>query len=172
MLHLNAKLRERHGFFSRQTIQSLLRDPELYVVDTIEEIKLHRLKRTQNKIFSPGKNLLDKSVIFLSSCSLELMNEAIEESASRTDDTPMASFIRTVPNAFVSDNSGKLPLLCQFKVDTEIVLENILIFYYHRLGIYRLEHAEQMPTKNKMTRMVLARIINLKESFSPTSTDN
>lgn len=171
MLHLNAKIRERHGLCSRQAMQSFLRDPELYFAQNIEEIKLQRLKPTQNKFLSPGKGVLDKSVIFLSRCSLELMEERVEIAGLEQERDQLHSFIKTVPNAFLSDASGKLPIICPFPLE-EKMLENILVFYYHRLGIYRLEHAEQMPTKNKMTRMVLQRVYDLKESSLVTSTDN
>lgn len=165
MLHLNAQIRERHGFFSRQAMRSFLRDPELYIAENIEEIKLQRLKPTQNKLFSPGKEVLGKSVIFLPQCSLELMEERVEIAESEQEGDQLNSFIKSVPNAFLRDVSGKLPVICPFPSE-EKMLKNVLVFYYHRLGIYRLEHAEQMPTKNKITLEVLGRlkeILKIKE---------
>ncbi len=166
MLYLNARLRERYGFLSRQAIQSFLKDPHLYAVENLGEIKINKLRRTRNKLFWPGKVLLDKSVIFIRSCLLEKMNEAKAEHLPEGSENELTSIIASVPNAFVSDWGGKIPVVCPFKIEEETRLGNVLIFYYHRLGIFRLEHSEQTPTKNKATLDVFERlneILNIKE---------
>lgn len=182
MLHLNAKLRSLRGSFSRRAMQDFLTDPELYLAENVNDIKLHSFKKTGYKLFTPGKELIDKSVIYLPSCFLESLKESkdgvtkesttaeLRENAELRDKQASPP-IHLAPNASISDGSGKLSLLCpfkieEFKIENETKLGKVLIFYYHRLGIYRLEHSDQTPTTNKVTLDVLKRldeILNIKE---------
>ncbi|MBS3169765.1 hypothetical protein J4210_04735 [Candidatus Woesearchaeota archaeon] len=172
MLHLNAQLRERYGLFSRQALESIFRDPELYVAGNIADLKTARIKKTRYKLFSPGNKLPDKSIIFIQSCSVEMIRETAGEFAAESGEKQIRPFIQAVPNAFISDDSGKLPIICPFKIEQTIRLENVLLYYYHRLGLYRLEHSVETPSQNVLTKTIQERIINLKESFSATLRDN
>ncbi|MBI4152308.1 hypothetical protein HY495_01245 [Candidatus Woesearchaeota archaeon] len=172
MLHLNAQLRERYGFFSRQAIRSIFQDPELYLAGNIADLKTASIKKTRYKLFFPGNKLPDKSVIFIQSCSVEMIPEAAGEFAVESGEKQIRPFIQGVPNAFIFDDSGKLPVICPFKIEEKICLENVLLYYYHRLGLYRLEHSEQIQSQSDLTKTIQQRITTIRESFSPTLINN
>lgn len=70
-------------------------------------------------------------------------------------------------NGQLQDQTGILPIVCPFSIPEGTVLTNVLVFYYHQLGIYRLEHSDQTPAKNTITVEVLRRlneILKIKES--------
>ena len=102
MLHLNAQLREQYGFFSRQALESIFCDPELYIAGNIADLKTARIKKTRYKLFSPGNKLPDKSIIFIQSCSVEMIRETAGEFAAESGEKQIRPFIQAVPNAFIS----------------------------------------------------------------------
>ncbi len=70
-------------------------------------------------------------------------------------------------NGQLQDQTGTLPIVCPFSIPERTTLTNVLLFYYHQLGIYRLEHSDQTPAKNRITMDVLGRlneILRIKES--------
>ncbi len=70
-------------------------------------------------------------------------------------------------NGQLQDQTGTLPIVCPFSIPEGTALTNVLLFYYHQLGIYRLENSDQTPAKNTITIEVLGRlnkILRIKES--------
>ncbi len=161
VLHLNTLLREKHGVLSKEVTRSRLADPELYLALKISEIKAQHLKRTHYKLLLPGNGFLDKSVILIPTCSLTVLKEQTETlklDSENLESEELASFMQTAPDALLCDESGKLPIICPFAIAQETKLENVLLYYYHQLGIYRLEHSDQTPAKNMITLDVLGRV--------------
>lgn len=166
VLHLNTLLREKHGVFSKEFTRSWLADPEFYLAQEIASINESLLTATQMKVLSPGKKLVGQSVIFISACTFQ---SAVSEKDERgkEDDTLQRKFKAATTNGQLQDQTGTLSIVCPFSIPEGTALTNVLVFYYHQLGIYRLEHSDQTPAKNRITMDVLGRlneILRIKES--------
>ncbi len=157
MLHLNTLLREKHGFFSKEFTRSRLADPEFYLAQEIVGINESLLMKTQMKLFSPGKKLLGQSVISIPKCNFQTL-VPIKEEKIIEDDTLQTKFKVATTNGQLQDQTGTLPIVCPFSIPEGTALTNVLLFYYHQLGIYRLEHSDQTPAKNTITVEVLGRL--------------
>ncbi len=165
MLHLNTLLREKHGVFSKEFARSRLADPEFYLAQEIASINESLLTATQMKVLLPGKKLLGQSVIFIPACSF--LGIVLEKEEIEVEDKSLSGkFKAATTNGQLHDQTGTLPIICPFSIMEGTALTNVLVFYYHQLGIYRLEHSDQTPAKNRITVDVLGRmreILKIKE---------
>ena len=157
MLHLNTLLREKHGVFSKEFARSRLADPEFYLAQEIASINESLLTATQMKVLLPGKKLLGQSVIFIPACSFQSV--VSEKDEKRVEEESLSEKFKTATtNGQLQDQTGTLSIVCPFRILAGTTLTNVLVFYYHQLGIYRLEHSELTPAKNKITLDVLGRL--------------
>ncbi len=164
VLHLNTLLREKHGVFSKEFTRSRLADPEFYLAQEIAGINESLLHETQLKVFLPGKKLLGQSVIFIAGCTFKGLGSG--ETGNGETNLLQQKFKTATANGQIRDKTGILPIVCPFSIQDGTALTNILLYYYHRLGIYRLEHSDQTPAKNTVTLDVLERlkeILKIKE---------